>query len=117
MLARAHAFTIDGLQTRHVTVEVDVRAGLPAFVIGGLEVLSVLANELHLSGPFWGPLSAVNGETAWQYVGFGIIALFVVTWLVAMAVYRVRRYEEIGFPPVPPTADPERSPSAPGVPR
>jgi magnesium chelatase family protein len=36
MLARAHAFTIDGLQTRHVHVEVDVRAGLPAFAIVGL---------------------------------------------------------------------------------
>ena len=36
MLARAHAFTIDGLQTRHVSVEVDVRAGLPAFAIVGL---------------------------------------------------------------------------------
>ncbi|MGA2453354.1 MAG: YifB family Mg chelatase-like AAA ATPase [Solirubrobacteraceae bacterium] len=36
MLARAHAFTIDGLQTRHVSVEVDVRAGLPAFTIVGL---------------------------------------------------------------------------------
>jgi len=35
MLARAHAFTIDVLQTRRVTVEVDVRAGLPAFVIVG----------------------------------------------------------------------------------
>ncbi len=35
MLARAHTFTIDGLQARHVTVEVDVRAGLPAFTIVG----------------------------------------------------------------------------------
>jgi len=36
MLACTHAFTIDGLQARHVTVEVDVRSGLPAFVIVGL---------------------------------------------------------------------------------
>jgi magnesium chelatase family protein len=36
MLARAHTFTIDGLQTRHVTVEIDIRAGLPAFTIVGL---------------------------------------------------------------------------------
>jgi magnesium chelatase family protein len=36
MLARAHAFTIDGLQTRHVSVEVDVRPGLPGFAIVGL---------------------------------------------------------------------------------
>ncbi|HEX7609789.1 MAG TPA: magnesium chelatase domain-containing protein, partial [Solirubrobacteraceae bacterium] len=36
MLARAHTFTVDGLHTRHVTVEVDVRAGLPAFAVVGL---------------------------------------------------------------------------------
>jgi magnesium chelatase family protein len=36
MLARAHTFTIEGLHTRHVTVELDIRAGLPAFTIVGL---------------------------------------------------------------------------------
>jgi magnesium chelatase family protein len=36
MLARAHTFTIEGLRTRHVSVEVDVRPGLPAFTIVGL---------------------------------------------------------------------------------
>src|ERR1700692_4390221 len=36
MLARAHTFTIEGLHTRQVTVEVDVRPGLPAFTIVGL---------------------------------------------------------------------------------
>jgi len=36
LLARAHTFTIEGLHTRHVTVEVDIRAGLPAFTIVGL---------------------------------------------------------------------------------
>jgi magnesium chelatase family protein len=36
MLARAHTFTIEGLHTRHVTVEVDIRPGLPSFAIVGL---------------------------------------------------------------------------------
>lgn len=36
MLARTHTFTIEGLRTRHVTVEVDVRPGLPGFTIVGL---------------------------------------------------------------------------------
>jgi magnesium chelatase family protein len=36
MLARAHTFTIEGLQARLVAVEVDIRAGLPAFAIVGL---------------------------------------------------------------------------------
>ncbi|MHB1538954.1 MAG: YifB family Mg chelatase-like AAA ATPase [Solirubrobacteraceae bacterium] len=36
MLARARTFTIDGLQSRPVTVEVDIRTGLPSFAIVGL---------------------------------------------------------------------------------
>jgi magnesium chelatase family protein len=36
VLARAHTFTIEGLHTRRVTVEVDVRPGLPAFAVVGL---------------------------------------------------------------------------------
>ncbi len=36
MLARARTFTIEGLETQPVAVEVDIRAGLPAFTIVGL---------------------------------------------------------------------------------
>jgi len=41
MLARTKTFTIDGLQTRQVAVEVDIRPGLPAFTIVGLAGASV----------------------------------------------------------------------------
>jgi magnesium chelatase family protein len=36
MLARAQTFAVDGFQTRLVTVEVDVRPGLPGFTVVGL---------------------------------------------------------------------------------
>jgi magnesium chelatase family protein len=36
MLARTHTFTIDGLSARRLTVEVDVRSGLPGVAIIGL---------------------------------------------------------------------------------
>jgi magnesium chelatase family protein len=36
LFARAHTFTIEGLHTRRVSVEVDVRPGLPYFAIVGL---------------------------------------------------------------------------------
>jgi magnesium chelatase family protein len=41
MLARARSFTIEGLQTRPVAVEVDIRAGLPSFAIVGLADIAV----------------------------------------------------------------------------
>ncbi len=41
MLAQVHSFAIDGVQTRRVAVEADVRQGLPAFNIVGLADKSV----------------------------------------------------------------------------
>jgi len=41
VLARAHTFTIDGLESRHVSVEIDVRQGLPSFNVVGLADASV----------------------------------------------------------------------------
>jgi magnesium chelatase family protein len=41
MLARARTFTIEGLHTRPVAVEVDIRAGLPTFTIVGLADVAV----------------------------------------------------------------------------
>ena len=73
---------------------------LVAFAIGGVEILQVLSAELGWSGPFWSWLNALDFET----LGFGIAGLFVGAWLVAMAIYRYRRYEEIGFGPAAPPA-------------
>jgi magnesium chelatase family protein len=36
MVAKAHTFTLEGPNARHVVVELDVRSGLPAFAIVGL---------------------------------------------------------------------------------
>ncbi len=41
MLSRVTTFAIDGIESRRVTVEVDLRAGLPAFAIVGLGDRSV----------------------------------------------------------------------------
>ena len=41
MLAQVTTFAIDGIEPRRVTVEVDVRQGLPAFAIVGLGDRSV----------------------------------------------------------------------------
>jgi high-affinity nickel-transport protein len=68
---------------------------LVAFAIGGVEILQVLATELGWSGPFWSLVRGLDFET----LGLAIAVLFVVAWLVAMAIYRVRRYEELGFDP------------------
>jgi nickel/cobalt transporter (NiCoT) family protein len=75
---------------------------LVAFAIGGVELLQVLSSELGWSGPFWGSLQNLNFED----LGAAIVVLFLACWGVAMAIYRYKRYEEIGFGPAPPPPAP-----------
>jgi len=84
---------------------------LVAFVIGTIELLAVVASELHLVGGPLGFWSAMNwlsnaggpyGLDVWGYVGIGIVALFIGAWLVAMAIYRWKRFEEVGLGGPPP---------------
>jgi high-affinity nickel-transport protein len=61
-----------------------------AFVIGSIELLSVLAEKLQLEGGFW--MWVANLDL--NLVGYGIVGLFVVTWAGAFAVWRFARIEE-----------------------
>ena len=94
---------------------------LVAFVVGTIEILGVIAGQFQLSGGpdgVWTRLNWLNAGVGpdsidiWGYVGIAVVALFLGCWLVAMAIYRYKRYEEIGFGPTPPSSSaPE--PSAP----
>ncbi|MCI4340646.1 MAG: HoxN/HupN/NixA family nickel/cobalt transporter [Thermoplasmata archaeon] len=66
---------------------------LVAFVIGGIEILAVVASELGLSGGIWGTLGNLNFED----MGFAVVGLFVVTWAVAAGYYRYKGYDKITF--------------------
>jgi nickel/cobalt transporter (NiCoT) family protein len=86
---------------------------LVAVVIGTIELLGVLASELRLSGGpfgFWTTMNWLNnadgpaGIEIWGWCGIVIILLFVGCWLVSLAVYRWKRYEEVGFAARPPSA-------------
>ncbi|VVJ22900.1 HoxN/HupN/NixA family nickel/cobalt transporter [Amycolatopsis camponoti] len=61
-----------------------------AFVIGTIELVSILTEKLDITS---GPLAAIASVDL-DYVGFGIVGLFVLTWVVALAVWRFGRIEE-----------------------
>ena len=60
-----------------------------AFIIGTIEILGVLTDELHLSGAFWTVVANFNINTA----GFAIVALFLAVWVAALAYWRFGRVE------------------------
>jgi nickel/cobalt transporter (NiCoT) family protein len=61
-----------------------------AFLVGTVELLSILADGLGLTGTFWDWVSDLDLNT----VGFVIVGLFVGTWAVALAVWHFGHIEE-----------------------
>jgi nickel/cobalt transporter (NiCoT) family protein len=61
-----------------------------ALIIGGIEVISILADELGITD---GPLAWISGLDL-NVVGYVIVGLFVLTWVGALAVWRLARIEE-----------------------
>jgi high-affinity nickel-transport protein len=55
-----------------------------AFIIGTIEILGVLTNEVHLHGAFWSLMANFNINLA----GFCIAGLFVAVWAAALAYWR-----------------------------
>jgi nickel/cobalt transporter (NiCoT) family protein len=68
-----------------------------AFVIGTVELLQVIAHQLALRGPVWSALQSLN----FSNMGYAIVVLFVVAWLVAAAVWRWCRIEQRWQRPAP----------------
>lgn len=61
-----------------------------ALIVGSVELLAVLADELELQGGVWSAVAAVD----LNQLGYVIVVLFVATWAVALAVWRLGRVEE-----------------------
>ncbi len=59
-----------------------------ALLIGGIEALGLVGDQLSLSGRFWDAIGALNDN--FNNLGFAIIGIFVVAWAVSYGVYRIK---------------------------
>ena len=68
---------------------------LVAVVVGGLEALNLIGDQLGLTdgGGFWGAIGYINDN--FGVLGYGIVGLFLISWLVSYVVYRAKRYDDI----------------------
>jgi nickel/cobalt transporter (NiCoT) family protein len=66
-----------------------------AVVIGGLEALNLIGDQLGLTdgGGFWGAIGALNDN--FGALGYLIVGIFVVAWIVSFAIYRLKGYDDI----------------------
>jgi high-affinity nickel-transport protein len=61
-----------------------------AFFIGTIEILSLLGSELNLTGPFWDFMANFDLNNA----GFVIVGIFLLTWVVALSIWRYGGIEQ-----------------------
>lgn len=62
-----------------------------ALVVGGIETLGLIADQFDLHGAFWTLIDGLNNN--FGALGYGIVGLFVVSWGVSYAVYRLKRFD------------------------
>jgi high-affinity nickel-transport protein len=70
-----------------------------ALLVGGVEVLGLMVDQLNLTGPFWTAIAVLNDN--FGSLGYVILAIFAVSWLGSMAIYRVKRYGELDIETAP----------------
>jgi high-affinity nickel-transport protein len=60
-----------------------------ALIVGGVEVLGLLAQQLNWTGGFWGWINALD----LNLLGFVIVGLFVITWIGSLLIWRYAKIE------------------------
>jgi high-affinity nickel-transport protein len=64
-----------------------------AVLIGGIEALGLLGDQLNLSGWFWNGIGALNDN--FNSLGFIIIGIFIAAWIGSTIVYHYKGLDEI----------------------
>ncbi len=78
------------LRKLYYNLTVTAVSALVAVVIGGIEVLSLVADRYGLEGPFWSLTRHATGE-----LGFVVIGVFALAWVASVVIYHVAGYERV----------------------
>jgi high-affinity nickel-transport protein len=64
-----------------------------ALLIGGIEALGLLADQLGLEGGVWSVVSGLNDDLT--NLGFAVVGIFAAAWGISAAVYRWKGYDRL----------------------
>jgi high-affinity nickel-transport protein len=66
---------------------------LVALLVGGIEVLGMVADHFKMRGPVWNGIGSLNEN--FGILGFAVIGVFVASWIISIAFYHMNGYDEI----------------------
>ena len=76
---------------------------LVALMVGGIEVLGLLAGHFQLKGWFWDGVARLNGH--FGTLGYFIVGLFGLSWIVSIAYYKWRGFDDLELEAEPAASD------------
>jgi len=84
---------VDGLAISEGLVMVE-GLGVEGLVVVEAPVVGlVVAEGLTEGGGFWGAIGAINDN--FGILGYIIVGIFILSWLISFIIYRAKRYDEI----------------------
>lgn len=83
----------------YYNLTITIVSALVALVVAGIEVLRLASEHFSLKGQLWDQVNSLSDN--WGLIGVLIVAIFVASWFVSSAVYRIKRYDYIDAAVVP----------------
>jgi high-affinity nickel-transport protein len=93
MLGACEWAFVKPLRKLYYNLVITLASVVVAVLIGGIELLGLLADRLGLDGRFWGSAQAASAHL--NELGLIVVALLIATWLGSVAIWRYRRLDEI----------------------
>jgi high-affinity nickel-transport protein len=94
LMVRAYGWAyIKPIRKLYYNMTITLVSVIVALLIGGVEALGLIGRKLDLTGSFWTGIEALNEN--FGALGYVIIAIFLVSWMVSVVVYRLKGYDDI----------------------
>jgi high-affinity nickel-transport protein len=77
----------------YYNITITLVSAVVAVIVGGIEALGLVASKLSLQGGLWDYVTELNDN--FGVLGYVIIGIFAASWLASIAIYRLKRYDEI----------------------
>jgi high-affinity nickel-transport protein len=84
---------IKPIRKLYYNITVTLLSVVAAVLVGGVELLGLIADALDLEGGVWGAIGDLADNLG--LAGYGIVVLFVASWIVAAAIYRWKGYDDL----------------------
>jgi high-affinity nickel-transport protein len=94
LMTRAYGWAfVKPIRKLYYNLTITAVSVIVALLVGSVEGLGLIADRLALKGAFWYGIEALNSQ--FGVLGYLIVALFAVSWIVSVLIYRIKGYDRL----------------------